>query len=102
MRAGDGREIVQMPCVYKSYRSKDVDFLPQLVRGYIANKTLLLFQLSEGRTPLLIDRIRNTDMEANILEVPEIRALSYVVDDFNVEPWKPPEPVRHSALNWLL
>jgi len=94
LRAGDGREIIQCPHVNKSWRCKDSDFLPQLVRGHIANKTLLFFQSSEGRTPLLIDKVRNVDMEVNILEIPQLKALAHVVDDFDSGPWRPPEPPR--------
>ncbi len=89
-RAGEGREILQMPIVYKSWRCKDADFLSHLVRGQIADKTLLFSD--RDRIPLLIDKIRHTDMEANILEVPEIRALAHVMDDFDISPWRPPEP----------
>lgn len=102
-KAGDGREIIKRPSIGKSWRCKDADFLPQLVRGYIANKTLLFFQSSEGRTPLLIDKIRNAGMDADLLEIPEIRALGYVMDDFDSGPWKPPEKRKpYTGSNWAM
>lgn len=101
LRAGDGREIVQCPQVYESYRCKDSDFLPQLVRGHIANGTLIFFQSSEGRTPLLNDKLRHTPQDADILEVPELKALAHVVDDFDIEPWRqPPPPQKEPISAW--
>jgi hypothetical protein len=88
--------IVQMPNISPSWRAKEPDFLVSLVRDRIARKTLVLFQLSEARTPLLLDRLQNADLEANILEVPELRALAHVLDDFDSSPWKPPERTKES------
>jgi hypothetical protein len=102
-KAGDGREIVQRPNIGKSWRCKDMDFISQLVRAYIANKTLLLVQSSEGRTPLLIDKTRNAGMDTDLLKIPEIRALGYVMDDFNSGPWSPPKKRKpFNGSNWAL
>lgn len=96
-------EIIQMPSIGPMglglknpwlQRSKKMDFLGQLVRKHIADKTLIFFSLTEKRTPLLIDKIRNTDFEADISGVPEIKALCFVMDDFNLSPWEPSETVK--------
>jgi hypothetical protein len=65
--------------------------MTQLVRNHIAQKTLTFYNINDNRTPLLLDKVRNTDLEANILEVPEIRALAYVMNAFNMGPWTPPQ-----------
>ncbi|MFC1534403.1 hypothetical protein ACFL7M_13665 [Thermodesulfobacteriota bacterium] len=83
-------ELVQLPSIGPSWRANDPDFLVSLVRDSVANQKLLLFQLSDNRTPRLFDRIRNTDLELDFMEIPELRALSYVLDDFEVSPWEPP------------
>ena len=94
-------EIIQMPSIGKSYRCDESDFLTQLVRNLISSRDLIFFNISEGRTPLLIDKIKNTDMESDILEVPEIKALALVMDDFEVSPWRPPAPVKpRTGSNW--
>jgi len=92
----EGSEVIQRPSVYKSWRCQQVDFLVQLVRSRIAEKALLLFNIADNRTPLLIEKLRNADRESNILEIPEIRALAYVMDDFDVNPWSPP-PKKEKA-----
>lgn len=62
-------------------RSKKIDFLGQLVRKHVADKTLILFPSSQNRTPLLIDKIRNVDSEADISKVPGSKpcALSWMI-----------------------
>jgi hypothetical protein len=85
-------EIVQFPSIGPSWRSEQPDFLVSLVRNHIAAKTLLVFQLSDNKTPLLLERIRNTDMESNILDSPELKALAHVMDDFGASPWRPRSP----------
>ncbi|MFO8164521.1 MAG: hypothetical protein R6T98_08300 [Desulfatiglandales bacterium] len=75
-------------------RRKKIAFLTQLLRDHIANHTLLFFQASDGRTPLLLDKVRHTDLEANPLEVAEIKALAFVMDDFSLAPWIPPEHIE--------
>jgi len=92
-------EIVQMPNLGWSPRPISPDFLTHLVRSHIAERTLIFFNISENRTPLLIDRIRHADLEANILEVPEIRALAYVMNDFNMAPWRPPQNWEKKTYN---
>lgn len=87
-------EIIQMPSIGKSWRCKQPDFLIQLVRNLISSRDLIFFNISEGRTPILIDKIKNTDMESDILAVPEFKALACVLDDFEVSPWRPPKPVK--------
>ena len=99
LRAGEGREVLQCPQVYESYRCKDFDFLMQLIRDRIANDTLIFFRSSEGRTPLLNDRLRRTPQEADILEVPELKALAHVIDDFDIEPWRPPPPPQKEPIS---
>jgi len=86
----EGSEIIQKPSVYKSWRCQQIDFLVQLVKSRLDEKRLLLYNYTDDRTPLLIEKLRNTDRESNILEIPEIRALAYVMDDFDVNPWSPP------------
>jgi len=103
LRAGAGREIIQHPQVYKSFRCKDLDFLPQLVRGKIANKTLLLFQSGDGHTPVLNDMLRNADTGSSILDIPELKALAHAIDDFDVEPWRPPQaPAKETGSAWAV
>jgi hypothetical protein len=96
-------EIIEMPCIAPSWRSGRDEFLVSLVRDHIVNKTLLLFQLSDNKTPLLFDRIRNSDTESNILEVPELKALAFVMDDFDASPWRPPDPPSKKYVSpWVL
>lgn len=103
-RDGAGGEVVQRPPVWKSYRSAEINFLSQLLKSYIATKEPILFNVDESRAPKLIDKIKNISPETNILEVPEIKALCYVLDDFDISPWKPPrEPGRRpSESNWAV
>ena len=84
-------EIIQLPSIGPSFRAMEPDFLVSLVRDSIARKNLLFFQLSENRTPMLLDRIRHTDLSTDILEIPELKALAHVMDDFECGPWRPPE-----------
>lgn len=97
----DRYEIIQIPDIGKSWRCKQPDFLVQLVRTFIASKNLIFFNIGEKRTPILIDKIKNTDMETNIVEVPEIKALAHVMDDFECSPWKPPKPKPEPKSPWV-
>lgn len=87
-------ELIETPSVGASWRSDNDKFLISLVRDHIATKTLLLFQLGDNKTPLLIDCVRNSDSTSDILEVPELKALAHVLDDFDSSPWRPPEHTK--------
>ncbi len=95
-REGAGQEVIQKPQIYKSWRCQQIDFLAQLIRSRLAENALLLFNITDSRTPLLIEKLRNADREANILNIPEIRALAYVIDDFDCSPWQVPEKRKES------
>jgi len=91
--AGPGYEMKQRPSVFKLWRCTKPDLLSQLIREKIANNTLIFSQRGrENRTPLLLDRIRNADTDASLMEISELKALSHVIDDFDNDPWKPPGP----------
>jgi hypothetical protein len=83
-------KLVQLPSVGPSFRATEPDFLVSLVRDLVATKRLVLFQLSEKRTPLLLDKLQNTDLDTDILKVAELKALAHVLDDFDASPWRPP------------
>jgi hypothetical protein len=88
----EGYEVIQKPSVYKSWRSQQLGFLFSMVREHLAKKTLLLFNITDKRTPLLNTAVSNTPRDADISEMQEIKALSYVMDDFDCNPWTAPEP----------
>ncbi|MCX5831167.1 MAG: hypothetical protein NT140_04660 [Deltaproteobacteria bacterium] len=90
----NGKNFPNIPTVWKSYRCKDTNFLIQLVRNFIANHNLLFFNNSDNRTPLLLGKVRNAGPETDILKIPELKALAYVMDDFDCNPWKAPEPKK--------
>jgi hypothetical protein len=85
---------VEKPSVGPCIKSDQPDFLVTLLRDYLANRALIFFELREGRTPILINKVRSSSLETDLLKVPQFRALSYVVSDFHISPWRPPELVR--------
>jgi hypothetical protein len=70
----------------------------QLLKNYLASKHLMFFNISEGRTPVWNYKIKNAGMDWNILEILEIRALTFVLDDFDISQWKQlMKPVRRTS-----
>jgi len=90
----NGQNYPNIPSVYKSWRCKDINFLVQMVRNYIASRGLLFFNIADNRTPKLIEALRPADWQSDVLKIPEIKALAYVMDDFDVSPWRAPEVVK--------
>jgi hypothetical protein len=99
----NGKDYPNIPTAWKSWRSKDTNFLVQVVRNYIANRELIFFNITDNRTPKLIEKIQQVNEQSDILKIPEIRALSYVMDDFNCSPWTPPakEEKREKVSPWV-
>lgn len=88
------KRLPNIPTAWKSWRSKDTNFLVQMVRNYIANRELIFFNISDNRTPKLIEKIRQVNEQSDILKEPEIKALAYAMDDFNCSPWKAPQEIK--------
>lgn len=85
------KDVIQVPTVWKTGRSKDLDFLVQLVRNFITEKRLSFYS---EKTPLVFEKLRSTDKESGFIKIPEIKALAHVVDDFDRSPWTQPEKVK--------
>jgi hypothetical protein len=85
----NGQNFPNIPTAWRSWRCKDMNFLVQMVRNYISNRELLFFNISDNRTPKLIEKVRHVDEQAAILKIPELKALAYVMDDFDCSPWQP-------------
>lgn len=90
-KKNEEKRFSNVPTAWKSWRSKDTNFLVQMVRNYIANRELIFFNIADNRTPKLIEKIRQVNEQSDILKEPEIKALAYVMDDFNCSPWKAPK-----------
>jgi hypothetical protein len=86
----EGKNFPNIPVAWKSWRCKDTNFLIQMVRNYISNRQLLFFNNSDNRTPKLVEKIQQVNDQSDMLKIPEIKALAYVMDDFDCSPWQVP------------